>query len=93
MSKFKQTLNELYLAGYINDARAANSFAKQYDNADAEKQAAYDKHALLIIEKLASHNQNQRNNIASIKKNLQFIAWLFIMSLVAAVLVGLDEML
>ena len=86
MSNFKQTLNELYLTGYIEDHAAANTFAKRYDNATAEKQAAYNKHALLIIEKIDSHNQNQLDNIESIKKNLQFISWLFIISIFAAVI-------
>lgn len=56
------------------------------------RKAAFDKHALLAIEKLTSHNQNQRDNIESIKKNLQFISWLFIISIVIGVIAIIVEL-
>lgn len=86
MSNFKQTLNELYLAGYFRDRFAARNLASQYDKSTPEKKEALDKHAILILEKLASHNQTYRDNIRSIKNNLQFIAWLFIIGIVISVI-------
>ena len=93
MNNFKQTLNELYLSGYITDRFAATSLANEYDKSGPEKKAALDKHAILILEKLASHNQDYLNNISSIKKNLQFIAWLFIISIIICVIIGIVEVL
>ena len=75
MSNFKQTLNELYLTGFFADRFAARTLANQYDNSTPEKKAALDKHALLTIEKFAAHNQNYRDNIRSIKNNVQFLFW------------------
>lgn len=93
MSNFKQTLNELYLAGHITDRFAASSLGNQYDKSIPEKKVALDKHAILILEKFASDNQDYLNNISSIKKNVQFIAWMFIISIVILVMVGIVEVL
>jgi|SaaInlStandDraft_1057018.scaffolds.fasta_scaffold226151_2 hypothetical protein len=84
MSKFKETLNELSLIGYFNDKYLVNSYSKQYDDSSPEKQAALDKHPLLILEKIALHNTNYRDNIKSIKSNLQFIAWVLIINISVA---------
>ncbi|MEN8792850.1 MAG: hypothetical protein ABF294_00150 [Flavobacteriales bacterium] len=86
MSKFKETLNELLLTGYFADKHSAYSFLSKYDKSAPETQAALDKHPLLVIEKLAPHNAEYRDNISSIKKNLQFIAWMFIISIAIGVI-------
>ena len=93
MSKFKETLNELYLSGYFTDKYSANSLAIKYDKSTPEKQVALDKNSLLVIEKFATHNVNYRNNIKSIKNNLQFIAWLFIISFAIGVFLAIAELL
>ena len=80
MSNFKQTLNELYITGFFTDRFSATSLANEYDKSGPEKKAALDKHALLTIEKFAAHNKNHRDNIRSIKNNLQFFFWYFIIS-------------
>lgn len=93
MSNFKQTLNELYLTGYFADKWEARKLASQYDKSTPEKKAALDKHAIMVLEKQASHNMNFRANVTSIKNNLQFIAWLLIIgavfAVIAAVIAGL----
>lgn len=83
MSKFKETLNELNLTGYFSDTYLVNSLKNQYDKSSLEKQAALDKHPLLIIKKLATHNVEHRDNINSIKSNLQFITWTLIINISA----------
>ena len=93
MNNFKQSLNELYLSGYITDRFSAKNLSNQYDKSTPEKKAALDKHAILILEKFASHNEEYRDNIKSIKNNLQFIAWLFIISIVICVIVAIVEVL
>ena len=92
MSKFKETVIELSYTGYFSDKYLVNLVTNQYDKASPEKQAALDKHPLLIIKKLATHNVEYRDNINSIKKNLQFIAWTFIISISIGVIILIAEM-
>ena len=51
MSNFKQTLNELYLAGYIKDKWTAKNMVIKYEKSSPEEKDALDKHALMVIEK------------------------------------------
>ena len=83
MSKFQETLNELNLAGYFANQYRAQTLHHEYDHSTPEEQAALDKHPLLIIEKLETHNHDYRDNIVSIKSNLQFIAWTLIINISA----------
>lgn len=90
MSKFKETLQELTIAGYFNDKILANSLMKQYDKSNDEKKAALDKHSLLVIEKFAPHNANYKDRIRSMKSNLQFIAWILIINIVVSVIISMS---
>jgi len=81
MSKFKETLDELYLTGYFSDIYLVNSLTSQYNKSSLEKQAALNKHALLVLEKIVY--SDYRDNIKSIKSNLQFIAWTLIINISA----------
>lgn len=92
MSKFKETLEELNLTGYFADSIYTQTLMDMYDKSEPDKQAALDKHPLLLIEKLASHNSDFRNNITSIKKNLQFISWFLIISIVIVAVFTLAEL-
>ena len=87
MSKYKETIEELFITGYLEDKVSVSrlglikDLSTQYNNSTDEKKAALDKHALLVLGKLS--NQEYRKNIKSIKKNLQFIAWIFIINISA----------
>ena len=87
MSKYKETIEELFITGYLEDKVSVSrlglikDLSTQYNNSTDEKKAALDKHALLVLGKLS--NQEYRKNIKSIKKNLQFIAWVFIINISA----------
>jgi len=81
MSKFKETLDELHLTGYFSDIYLVNSLTSQYNKSSLEKQAALNKHALLVLEKIV--HSDYRDNIKSIKSNLQFIAWTLIINVSA----------
>ena len=92
MSNFKQTLNELYLAGYIKDKWTAKNMVIKYEKSSPEEKDALDKHALMVIEKYAPHSISYNDRIKSIKNNLQFIAWVYIVGITVAVLVFLMEL-
>ena len=91
MSKYKETIEELFITGYLDEKEGhyrslsglglRRDLSTQYNNSTDEKKAALDKHALLVLGKLS--NQEYRKNIKSIKKNLQFIAWVFIINISA----------
>jgi hypothetical protein len=87
MSKYKETIEELFITGYLEDKVNASrlglrrDLSTQYNNSTDEKKAALDKHALLVLDKIG--NAEYRKNIKSIKKNLQFIAWVFIINISA----------
>ena len=87
MSKYKETIEELFLTGYleykVSDTRLGlmKDLSTQYNNSTDKKKAALDKHALLVLDKIG--NAEYRKNIKSIKKNLQFIAWIFIINISA----------
>lgn len=91
MSNFKQTLNELYLAGYIKDKWAAKNMVIKYEKSSPEEKEALDKHALMVIEKYAPHSISYNDRIKSIKNNLQFIAWVHIVGIAAAFIVLLTQ--
>ena len=90
MSKYKETIEELFITGYLEDKVSVSrlglikDLSTQYNNSTDEKKAALDKHALLVLDKIG--NAEYRKNIKSIKKNLQFIAWVFIINLCAGVI-------
>ena len=90
MSKYKETIEELFITGYLEDKVSdtrlglMKDLSTQYNNSTDEKKAALDKHALLVLDKIG--NAEYRKNIKSIKKNLQFIAWLIIINLCAGVI-------
>ena len=87
MSKYKETIEELFITGYLEDKVSVSrlglikDLSTQYNNSTDEKKAALDKHALLVLDKIG--NAEYRKNIKSIKKNLQFIAWIFIINISA----------
>ena len=87
MSKYKETIEELFITGYLEDKVSVSrlglmkDLSTQYNNSTDEKKAALDKHALLVLDKIG--NAEYRKNIKSIKKNLQFIAWVFIINISA----------
>lgn len=87
MSKYKETIEELFITGYLEDKVSdtrlglMKDLSTQYNNSTDEKKAALDKHALLVLDKIG--NAEYRKNIKSIKKNLQFIAWVFIINISA----------
>ena len=87
MSKYKETIEELFITGYLEDKVSdtrlglMKDLSTQYNNSTDEKKAALDKHALLVLDKIS--NAEYRKNIKSIKKNLQFIAWVFIINISA----------
>ena len=87
MSKYKETIEELFITGYLEDKGSVSrlglikDLSTQYNNSTDEKKAALDKHALLVLDKIG--NAEYRKNIKSIKKNLQFIAWVFIINISA----------
>ena len=87
MSKYLETIEELKLAGYLTEKKKDNQrsifelLLRDYNKSTDKKKAALDKHALLVLGKLS--NQEYRENIKSIKKNLQFIAWVFIINISA----------
>ena len=90
MSKYKETIEELFITGYLEDKVSVSrlglikDLSTQYNNSTDEKKAALDKHALLVLDKIG--NAEYRKNIKSIKKNLQFIVWLIIINLCAGVI-------
>ena len=87
MSKYKETIEELFITGYLDEKVSVSrlglikDLSTQYNNSTDEKKAALDKHALLVLDKIG--NAEYRKNIKSIKKNLQFIAWIFIINISA----------
>ena len=87
MSKYKETIEELFITGYLEDKVSDSrlglikDLSTQYNNSTDETKAALDKHALLVLDKIG--NAEYRKNIKSIKKNLQFIAWIFIINISA----------
>ena len=91
MSKYKETIEELAITGYLDEKEGhyrslsgwglIKDLLNQYDKSTDEKKAALDKHALLVLDKIG--NAEYRKNIKSIKKNLQFIAWIFIINISA----------
>ena len=87
MSKYKETIEELFITGYLEDKVSVSrlglikDLSTQYNNSTDEKKAALDKHALLVLDKIG--NAEYRKNIKSIKKNPQFIAWIFIINISA----------
>ena len=96
MSKYKETIEELFITGYLEDKVSVSrlglikDLSTQYNNSTDEKKAALDKHALLVLDKIG--NAEYRKNINSIKKNLQFIAWTFIISISIGVITLIAEM-
>ena len=96
MSKYKETIEELFITGYLEDKVSVSrlglrrDLSTQYNNSNDEKKAALDKHALLVLDKIG--NAEYRKNINSIKKNLQFIAWTFIISISIGVIILIAEM-
>tara|TARA_B110000261_G_C12972169_1_gene312932 strand:- start:105 stop:398 length:294 start_codon:yes stop_codon:yes gene_type:complete len=87
MSKYKETIEELFITGYLEDKGSESGWglikdlSTQYDKCNDETKAALDKHTLLVLDKIG--NAEYRKNIKSIKKNLQFIAWIFIINISA----------
>lgn len=91
MSNFKNTLKEFHLVGII-DLWQLKNYTKQYDSSTDEKKAALDKHAHLVLERSSHSNKNYKANIRSIKENVQFFAWLTIISLIIMLLAAIFKL-
>ena len=90
MSNYLDTVQEFELTGILKrdtdrvGRDSIEALMNIYKEAPDDKKAALDKHALEVLNRKANEINNK--NIKSIKKNLQFIAWILIINISAGAL-------
>ena len=89
MSKFKETLDELYLTGYFSDIYLVNSLTSQYNKSSLEKQAALNKHALLVLDDIV--HSKYKENISSINNILIAFICLAVLSAIISIIAALNS--
>tara|TARA_R100000951_G_scaffold112983_1_gene114213 strand:+ start:1007 stop:1279 length:273 start_codon:yes stop_codon:yes gene_type:complete len=78
MSKFIDRLSD-YTKVEIVPKTTSMHYIRQYDNANDERKAIFDKYSDIILDK--EIETRELNNLRSIKKNMQFLAWVMIFNL------------
>lgn len=93
MSKFLQYINDLQKVGGLSK-HSLDMLEKKYENLDDNHKSSYDR----LPEKALENYLNLRGydrvipiqvNVNSIKKNVQFLAWILIIDIFAQILIYL----
>ena len=88
---FKELIDDYSKLGLIT-LDSKNSLAKVYSIANEEQKVRFDKYAQIVLDDFISRNNSNSMEIKhldSIRKNVQFFAWLTIVSLVGYAIVAL----
>lgn len=91
MSNFKQYISDLNKVGYLGKSSCENLIEK-YNKSTDEYKEAYDRMPKLVVEKyLRNRDYNKvipmEENIKSLKNNVQFMAWLLILTIIVQVII------
>ena len=88
MSNYLMLCDEFKIVGLLT--REKSSYLKsKYEKLTDENKKLMDKHAHLILER--SLNSVPRSNLASIKDNIQFLAWVMIFNLIGLIILIINS--